>query len=256
MARINIEDSLLKDSRFIDLCIHFSDKQKALGAVAWAFILAQKFYLKSDDHLIPLKEWSLAGCDNALIKYGLAEERENGIYVSGSEKQFSWLTQKVEAGKSSARLKQQKKSTGVDSRSTESNGAQPPSSFLLPLSLSQKQEYIYTSDLVNNIRACWKMWSNSLRRQKIPIGEMSPSHEIVLARAISLHGFEQTIDAIEGYGLETSTNDFKPQNYASLEYVLVKNLKTGKSNVERLANMARAERNKLTIEHDTSHLPD
>lgn len=100
MARINIEDSLFKDSRFIDLCIHFKDKQKSLGCLVWAFIVAQKHYLNEEnDRLIPYDEWKTQGCDDVLINLGFAEKKDNGIYVCGSEKQFAWLIQRVEAGR-------------------------------------------------------------------------------------------------------------------------------------------------------------
>jgi len=131
LARVNIEDSLLKDTRFIDLCIHFADKQKALGALVWAFIIAQKHYLdESNDRLIPLNEWQRSGCEMKLIDFDFAEIREKGVYVFGSEKQFAWLVQRSEAGKKgggSNRIKQQNTAT-VDQRPTTVE--QPPSSFL------------------------------------------------------------------------------------------------------------------------------
>lgn len=100
MARINIEDSLFKDPRFIDLCIHYGDKQKALGTIVWAFVLAQKHYSDiSSDRLIPLSEWKRSLSDGKLIDLGFAELREKGVYVCGSEKQFAWLVQRQEAGK-------------------------------------------------------------------------------------------------------------------------------------------------------------
>lgn len=120
MARINIEDSVFKDGRFIDLCIDLGDKQKALGCLVWAFIIAQKYYLdESNDRLIPLNEWQRQSCENKLIDFGLAEIREKGVYVCGSENQFNWLIQRSEAGKKgggSNRIKRQKKAT-VDQRS-------------------------------------------------------------------------------------------------------------------------------------------
>lgn len=58
MARINIEDSLFKDDRFLELVARLGNKTLALGVIVEAFILAQKHYLKeSNDRLIPLSEW-------------------------------------------------------------------------------------------------------------------------------------------------------------------------------------------------------
>ena len=100
MARINIEDSLFKDGRFLDLCIHYGDRQRALGAIVWAFIVAQKFFLSEEsERLIPLNEWKRQKCDDKLIEFGLAETKDKGIYVCGSEDQFAWLLQKQAAGK-------------------------------------------------------------------------------------------------------------------------------------------------------------
>ena len=129
MARINIEDSLFKDARFIDLCIHYGDKAKALGAVTWAFIVAQRFYLSQESaRLIPLSEWKRQQCDDKLIDLGLAEMRQDGVYVSGSEIQFAWLIQKQEAGKKGGRpksnIKGKQKAGGYRAKAGES-GSNP-----------------------------------------------------------------------------------------------------------------------------------
>lgn len=129
MARINIEDSLFKDGRFIDLAIKLGSRRSALGALMEAFIIAQEFYLSTDnDRLVPIKEWERQRIAPEIVEVGLAEKREHGIYVHGSDKQFGWLIQRSEAGK---RNKGQKKETTVNDRSTEPNGSNP-----LPLTLS------------------------------------------------------------------------------------------------------------------------
>lgn len=129
MARINIEDSLFKDARFIDLCIFYGDKAKALGVITWAFVVAQKFYLSEESaRLIPLSEWKRQQCDDKLIEIGLAEMRPEGVYVSGSETQFAWLIQKQEAGKKGGRPKsnitQKRKAGGYRAKAGES-GSNP-----------------------------------------------------------------------------------------------------------------------------------
>ena len=141
MARINIEDSLFKDARFIDLCIHYGDKAKALGVITWAFVIAQKFYLSEESgRLIPLNEWKRQQCDDKLIEIGLAEVRQNGVYVSGSENQFAWLIQKSEAGKKGGRPKsninEKKKAAGYRAKAGESGSKPLTLSPSLPLSLS------------------------------------------------------------------------------------------------------------------------
>lgn len=136
MARINIEDSIFKDGRFIDLCIALGDKQKALGALVWAFIIAQKFYLdESSDRLIPLSEWKRQSCENKLLDFGFAEMRDKGVYVCGSEKQFAWLVQRVEAGRKGGNSTQIKRQEMVAVAKRDEAVEQPPS-LSLPLSLS------------------------------------------------------------------------------------------------------------------------
>lgn len=130
MARINIEDSLFKDARFINLCIFYGNRTKALGSICWAFIVAQRFYLDTEnERLIPISEWKRQECDDKLIEFGLAELRPNGIYVSGSENQFAWLIQKQEAGKKGGRPKSNispaEKAGGYRAKAGES-GSNPP----------------------------------------------------------------------------------------------------------------------------------
>lgn len=109
MARINIEDSLLKDDKFIELCIKLGSRIYALGVVTESFILAQKFYLKEEnDRLIPFDEWSRKTELHVLLEIGMAEKFENGVYIKGSKESFSWIIQKQNAGKSKSvkKLKQ------------------------------------------------------------------------------------------------------------------------------------------------------
>lgn len=100
MARLNIEDSLFKDPRFMELAIKLGDRHRALGAVVEAFMVAQEFYLNlASKHMIPLNEWKRRKLTDAIIDCGLAELRGEFIHVCGSEKQFEWLIQRQEAGR-------------------------------------------------------------------------------------------------------------------------------------------------------------
>lgn len=139
MARINIEDSLLKDDKFSELCIKLGSRIMALGTVAEAFIMAQKYYLdESNGRLIPLNEWQRKQTLHVLIDVGLADVEENGIYIKGSNESFKWLLQKSDAGKMSAaskRIKRQKESTAVERTLTDEHGSQPLTPTL-PLSLT------------------------------------------------------------------------------------------------------------------------
>lgn len=125
MARINIEDSLFKDARFLDLMIKTGNRDMALGMVVRAFMVAQSHFLTTDnDRLIPIEDWKKQGCSDLLIEVGLAEIRGKNVYVSGSEKQFAWLIQRQNAGKSPKTKKKKRPLTGLKRNLTEANGSE------------------------------------------------------------------------------------------------------------------------------------
>lgn len=105
MARINIEDSLFKDTRYFDLLLKVGCKHKALGIVCGAWILAQKHWLA--DGNIPPRAW-LADFD-VLIDVQLAERHADGsVYIKGAKNAFAWLNQRSEAGKVGGKSKSEK----------------------------------------------------------------------------------------------------------------------------------------------------
>lgn len=129
LARINIEDSLFKDDRFLELIAILGNKTLALGAIVEAFILAQKHYLnESNDRLIPIVEFQRSKYIKELNSVGFIEIKENGVYVKGSENQFGWLLQRSKAGKKSSLSKSNIKelsSTTVDRNESEPIGGEP-----------------------------------------------------------------------------------------------------------------------------------
>lgn len=153
MARINIEDSIFKEKAFEKLVLRLGSRRAALGALVEAFMLAQKHYLTTvNDRLIPLNEWEREEMGNDLLDCGFCVQKENGIYVRGSEEQFKWLLQRSEAGKTSARNKQHLAENPVErplnDRPTTADGSQPltltlPLSPTLPLSQT-------TNSVINN----------------------------------------------------------------------------------------------------------
>lgn len=139
MARINIEESLFKDVRFDDLKMKLGSVDTALGAMVRAWSLAQKWYLKEEtSRLIPITEWRKQRISDFIIEVGLAEVRNDGIYVSGSESQFAWLLQRQSAGKKggrpSNRNKEEMRKGPVKVPLRAESGSNPLS---LSLSLSQ-----------------------------------------------------------------------------------------------------------------------
>ncbi len=99
MARLNIEDSLFGDERFLDLTLDLGDKDTAAGLMLYAWRLAQKHWLEHKS--IPKNAWP--DRFNILIKFGLAKQLESGnFYICGSKDQFLWLERQSSAGKASA----------------------------------------------------------------------------------------------------------------------------------------------------------
>lgn len=100
MARINIEDSLYRDGRFIKLCIKLGNKWTALGALIEAWALAQT-YVNIEDPcgLIPLIDWGKKEICQAIIDVGLAEIRDDRVYMRGAAEQFHWLWERKIAGR-------------------------------------------------------------------------------------------------------------------------------------------------------------
>ena len=156
MARINIEDSIFKDTRFFDLSLKLGSKRTALGALVEAFILAQQYFLKSSDHLIPLEKWKEQKISDELIEVGLAEMVDDGIYVKGSKEQFGWLKQKSEAGKKN-RTGVNVRLTGVNVRLTGDVGRRP-----LSLSLAECNDAIHDFDDLCLVGSPFKIKNNNL----------------------------------------------------------------------------------------------
>ena len=140
MARINIEDSLFKDIRFDELKMKLGSVDTALGAMVRAWSLAQKWYLKEETcRLIPLSEWKKQRISDFIIEVGLAEVRENGVYVAGSDEQFAWLLQRQLAGKKGGRppnRNKQEKEKGPDKVPLRAESGSNPLSLSLSLPLS------------------------------------------------------------------------------------------------------------------------
>ena len=131
MARINIEDSLFKDPDFLKLIAKVGNYYEALGLVISCFQLAQKYWI--EHKCIPEDKWHKDF--EPLVEVGLAERTfgARSVKVRGSEKQFSWLVQKSNAGKKSSinnqkNLKQHR--TGTE---RPLNAAEPPFSLLSSL---------------------------------------------------------------------------------------------------------------------------
>lgn len=134
MARINIEDSLYQDHRFLSLCIKFGSIETALGAMVRVWSVAQKFYVL-DDRKIPREEWVKQGLNDAVIEVGLAENVDGRVRVAGVDEQFKWLLQRIEAGRRGGQAVGKRKEA-VAKRPLA--GAKPLT-LTLPLTLDSKE---------------------------------------------------------------------------------------------------------------------
>jgi len=116
LARINIEDSIFKDQRFIDLCILCGDSNTALGQLVFVWINAQKYFNSHGE--IPNEAWVTQKLSENVIKVKLAERSSTGVRVCGQKEQFAWIKQASDAGKKSAESRKKTNGSSQPKRRT------------------------------------------------------------------------------------------------------------------------------------------
>jgi hypothetical protein len=99
MARINIEDSLFRDSRWLKLLLKVGCEYKAIGLITRAWMLAQDTWLEHKS--IPFDQWNKDL--DVLVEVGFAEIEEKSFYIKGSKDAFAWLEQRSNSGKKNKR---------------------------------------------------------------------------------------------------------------------------------------------------------
>lgn len=169
MARINIEDSLFKDLRFLELCIITGNSATALGELIYMWVAAQQHYLSDGE--IPNDKFVKLRLSENVIKVGLAERSSTGVRVCGQDAQFAWLKQTQEAGRASAKKRgnaQPKKHRTVvrendNARSTCVDGSSTSLSISLSNSIStsnsnNKQKYENSSFHREKVAAFCRGW--------------------------------------------------------------------------------------------------
>lgn len=102
MARINIDEKLYRDPRFLELAVKLGSAHTALGALVMAWTTAQDYW-KHDSALIPLDAWEKQRLPTALVECGLARLEDGGYYMAGSKEYFQWLLTSVANGKKGGR---------------------------------------------------------------------------------------------------------------------------------------------------------
>lgn len=138
MARINVEDSIWRDPRFLDLAIRLGSMDTAIGVLVRAWDLAQRNY-KSPGRCIPKTAWAAARLPDAIIECGLARWTDSGVHVCGSTEAFNYIKVRQELGaashvkplKKSPRKRSQTVANAASSSSSSSfsssdSGSNPP----------------------------------------------------------------------------------------------------------------------------------
>lgn len=96
MPRINIEDSIYRDTRYQDYLIKCGNRREALGGWAEVIIAAQKYFLSHGE--IPIEKFYALGLDERLIETGLAKKTDTGVIIIGQAEHFEWLKKRSVAG--------------------------------------------------------------------------------------------------------------------------------------------------------------
>jgi hypothetical protein len=100
MARLVLDDSLFTDPRFRALARAVGE-DSAIAKCVRAFRIAQRYWA-DNQQLVPEQLWNLEECDE-LFEVHLAERRDDGIYVRGSEDYFEWLLKRRQAAQKGGR---------------------------------------------------------------------------------------------------------------------------------------------------------
>ena len=125
MARINIEDSLFRDSRWLKLLLKVGCEYKSIGLITRAWMLAQDTWL--EHRSIPFSLWNKDL--DILIEVGFAEIRDKSFYIKGSQIAFAWLEQRSNSGKKGGEAKAKRSSSG---RQAIVSGSKPLTLTLIP----------------------------------------------------------------------------------------------------------------------------
>lgn len=120
MARINIDDDLWVDIGAVSAAL--GDEDRAVGMVVRFFRTAQSKFKQNE--AISETEFSAKGFHESLVGR-FATRTDRGIVATGSEKHFSWLNKRKEAGKSGGKQTQAKRSKTKQVKASSSSSYSP-----------------------------------------------------------------------------------------------------------------------------------
>jgi len=212
LARINVEDSIYKDARFLQLVVRLGDADRALGVVVRAWTVAQKWYTR-EPRMVPVAEWDKQNFPSDLVEVGLAERVGEFVRMAGADDQFAWLIQCQVAGskggKARAKNARQANEAGakreLSLRKRELSLRKP---LTLSLSLNTKKPERENAELAltpENLAKGKSIWSETLAHFGIKRG-VSLLEETKIARAIQAMGPELVHDALVGVRFDGDEN--------------------------------------------------
>lgn len=167
MARINIDDSLFADLRFMELAEHYESEIEAVGVLVMFWRAASVYY---QDDRKPIPKTLFDKRFPKLLDFGFARLSDDGegVFACGSEKFFEWRLTRSEAGRlggvNSGKSRKTQTKTKQTKQSFKANEAKDrsPKLSLSNVSLSKSQYSNLNKDLNNKISEKSKNESASL----------------------------------------------------------------------------------------------
>jgi hypothetical protein len=219
VARINIDDSIYRDQRFINLCVKMGGLFPAMGALVCAWRLAQEWYLKPGEY-IPRTEWNDRSLPFEIIDVGLAKVIGDRVRMEGIEKQFSWLKQRSDAGRVNKGKSRERSLNGTE-RARTSLLSSPYSSLPSTTHYSEKKDVgVEKLGLGKETGEVCKRWLEVLAEHGANRTSVTQAEELQLARGLQAHGREAVDLALLGAQYEPASETYKPSRHLSLKRVL------------------------------------
>lgn len=228
MARINFEDSIYSDFRFINLVNKCGSVEFALGSLVRAWHLGQKYYLnEKTNRMIPLKKWNQQGIKMDIIEVGLAEIIDDHVYIKGAEKQFAWLLRQKAAGVASHKARSArgvKNPTMVEPPSTEAGVWRSSYSYSSSSSISNTVDVVLIqtppeNQLVNkNIISSVQKFEDSFKPEVLEFKKIIDQFEIT-----SMPSLKRIVPDI-AKGFNYKTQDFKDWCESAINSKAMKNI--------------------------------
>lgn len=185
MPRLNVEDRLFTDARFISLCVLLRSDVKALGWWVKVAFIAQSYW-KNNKELIPFAVYKFGKFPKELIESGLIERRENGYYLVGSEEHFAWIFSKVENGKLGGKARassyNKKKFVKRSDSDDEATSKPLPLSHSLPLLPAATPTNVVLKNAVRDFMIWWNKAAEQVDIIKI---HESPDNIALISRHIA-----------------------------------------------------------------------